>query len=222
MRLERTKKRNWYSHQSWIGSESWCQVSRLLKYFTVEEMLQTDLPDETTWSGDTLKHEHHPHWENCFILSVCPSVRLDGQTRALILNPTAFQLFVCSLQSFLGPRAPVSCSPGMNPSGRSLVYSLHNPGEGHRKQSSSTPRSPASKHMAAEHLERQRMMGPGGPRWECRRLTLQKQKVASTNHPCSPVACLGEKSTWNHVTIVDIAGESSRPPAYHLLSLLLI
>lgn len=71
------------------------------------------------------------------------------------------------------------------------------------------PCSPVSKHMAAEHLERQRVRGTSWPRWERRRLTLWKQKVASTNQPCSLVACLGE-ITW---LAVDIATECSGPSA---------
>lgn len=62
----------------------------------------------------------------------CPSVWWDGQTRA-----TAFQLFVCCLQTLHVTWVRVLRSPGMNPSGWSLEYSLHNPGEGRRNGSAS-------------------------------------------------------------------------------------
>lgn len=45
------------------------------------------------------------------------------------------------------------CSPGMNPSERSLEYSLLNLGEGRRIQPDSLLCSPVSKHMVTEHLE---------------------------------------------------------------------
>lgn len=74
--------------------------------------------------------------------SINITICMFGQTNSNFNFQTpAFQLFVCSLQKLLfwlhDAGAQVLSWLGMNPSGWSLEYSLHNLGEGHGNQSSS-------------------------------------------------------------------------------------
>lgn len=149
----------------------------------------------------------------------CPSVCLDGPTRALFLKllPSS-----CLSAAFKHSTSPgFECCVHLAWTQADGAWSIHCTTQVKVIETGPPlPCSPVSKHMAAEHLERQRVRGTSWPRWERRWLTLWKQKVASTNHPHSLVACLREKSTCNHVTSCGYSHRALR--AFRLASSLVI